>query len=103
MEYTIVFLPLLGAVLSGFFGHLIGDRNSEIITAIFISISMPIWFSYIDQTEYFVSFGIFTEYFLRLLMVMVPMILVVYIPLKRFKLGNLVNGSYLSMLSQTKN
>ena len=63
---------------------------------------MPIWFSYIDQTEYFVSFGIFTEYFLRLLMVMVPMILVVYIPLKRFKLGNLVKGSFLSMLSQTK-
>ena len=39
MEYTLVFLPLLGAVLSGFFGHLIGDRNSEIITSLLVSIS----------------------------------------------------------------
>ena len=83
--------------------HKIPYRISEIITAIFISISMSILFSYIDQTEYFVPFGIFTEYLLRLLMVVVPMILVVYIPLRRFKLGNLVKGSYLSMLSQTKN
>jgi NADH-quinone oxidoreductase subunit L len=39
MEYTLVFLPLLGAVLSGFFGHFIGDRNSEIITSLLVSIS----------------------------------------------------------------
>ena len=39
MEYTLVFLPLLGAILSGFFGHLIGDRNSEIITSLLVSIS----------------------------------------------------------------
>ena len=39
MEYTLVFLPLLGAILSGFFGHIIGDRNSEIITSLLVSIS----------------------------------------------------------------
>ncbi len=39
MEYTLVFLPLLGALLSGFFGRLIGDRNSEILTSLLVFIS----------------------------------------------------------------
>ena len=39
MEYTLVFLPLMGAILSGFFGRYIGDRNSEIITSLLVSIS----------------------------------------------------------------
>ena len=39
MEYITIFLPLLGAILSGFFGKLIGDRNSEILTSLFVSIS----------------------------------------------------------------
>jgi len=39
MEYTLVFSPLLGAVMSGFFGRYIGDRNSEIITSLLVSIS----------------------------------------------------------------
>ena len=39
MEYILVFLPLLGALLSGFFGSLIGDRNSEILTSLLVSIS----------------------------------------------------------------
>ena len=39
MEYTLVFLPLLGSIISGFFGRYIGDRNSEIITSLFVSIS----------------------------------------------------------------
>ena len=49
MEYTLVFLPLLGAILSGFFGRYIGDRNSEIITSLLVSISA------------FLSFIIFKE------------------------------------------
>ena len=32
-----VFLPLLGAILSGFFGKIIGVRNSEIITSFFVT------------------------------------------------------------------
>ena len=39
MEYFIVLLPLLGSIISGFFGRYIGDRNSEIITSLFVSIS----------------------------------------------------------------
>ena len=38
MEYIIVFFPLLGSIISGFFGRYIGDRNSEIITSLFVSI-----------------------------------------------------------------
>ena len=39
MEYILVFLPLLGAVISGLFGRYVGDRNSEIITCLLVSIS----------------------------------------------------------------
>jgi len=39
MEYLILFLPLLSAIIAGFFGKLIGDRVSEILTSLFVSIS----------------------------------------------------------------
>ena len=39
MEYTIVFLPLLGSIISGFFGYKIGNRNSQLITSFFVSVS----------------------------------------------------------------
>ncbi len=39
MEYLILFLPLIGAFISGFFGKKIGERPSEIITSLFTSIS----------------------------------------------------------------
>ncbi len=39
MEYLILFLPLIGAVISGFFGKKVGDRNSQILTSSFVSIS----------------------------------------------------------------
>ena len=39
MEYLILFLPLLASIISGFFGKLIGDRMSQIITSLFVSIS----------------------------------------------------------------
>ena len=39
MEFTLLFLPLLASIISGFFGKFIGDRNSEIITSTFVSIS----------------------------------------------------------------
>ena len=39
MEFSLLFLPLLASIISGFFGKFIGDRNSEIITSIFVSIS----------------------------------------------------------------
>ena len=39
IEYIILFLPLLAAFISGFFGKFIGHRGSEITTSLFVSIS----------------------------------------------------------------
>ncbi len=39
MEYFILFLPLIGAILSGFFHKIIGDKFCNYITSIFVSIS----------------------------------------------------------------
>ena len=39
MEIALLFLPLLASIISGFFGKYIGDKNSEIITSVFVSIS----------------------------------------------------------------
>ena len=39
MEIALLFLPLLASITSGFFGKFIGDRSSEIITSLFVSIS----------------------------------------------------------------
>jgi NADH-quinone oxidoreductase subunit L len=39
MEFALLFLPLVASIISGFFGKYIGDRNSEIVTSLFVSIS----------------------------------------------------------------
>ena len=39
MEYFILFLPLIGSLISGFFGKKIGHRNSEILTSSLLSVS----------------------------------------------------------------
>ena len=39
MEISIIALPLIASIISGFFGKLIGDRSSEIITSLLVSIS----------------------------------------------------------------
>ena len=39
MEIALLFLPLLASITSGFFGKYIGDRTSEIITSLFVTIS----------------------------------------------------------------
>ena len=39
MEISIITLPLIASIISGFFGKFIGDRNSEIITSLLVSIS----------------------------------------------------------------
>ncbi len=36
MEISLLFLPLLASIISGFFGKYIGDRSSEIITTLFV-------------------------------------------------------------------
>ena len=37
MEISILFLPLIASIISGFFGKYIGDRNSEIVTSALVS------------------------------------------------------------------
>jgi NADH-quinone oxidoreductase subunit L len=39
MELSIITLPLIAAIISGFFGKYIGDKNSEIFTSLLVSIS----------------------------------------------------------------
>ena len=39
MEYFILFLPLVAAIISGFFGNIIGKKGSQIITSLFITIT----------------------------------------------------------------
>ncbi len=39
MELSIIFLPFIASIISGFFGKFIGDRNSEIVTSALVSIS----------------------------------------------------------------
>ncbi len=39
MEISILALPLIASIISGFFGKFIGDRSSEIVTSLLVSIS----------------------------------------------------------------
>tara|TARA_Y100001970_G_scaffold281642_1_gene392874 strand:- start:5256 stop:7175 length:1920 start_codon:yes stop_codon:yes gene_type:complete len=39
IEYIIIFFPLIASLISGFLGKYIGQRTSEIITSLFVSIS----------------------------------------------------------------
>jgi NADH-quinone oxidoreductase subunit L len=39
MELSIITLPLIASIISGFFGKYIGDKNSEIVTSLLVSIS----------------------------------------------------------------
>ena len=44
MELSVITLPLIASVISGFFGRYIGDRNSEIFTSVLVSVSAIISF-----------------------------------------------------------
>ncbi len=39
MEYLILFLPLIGSIIAGFFGKKLGDKISEILTSLLVSFS----------------------------------------------------------------
>ena len=53
MEYIILFLPLLASFVAGFFGKLIGERNSEILTSLSVStaalLSIIIFYNVVTQ------------------------------------------------------
>ena len=44
MEYAIIFLPLIGAITSGLFGKFIGDKYSQILTSLLVSVSTVLSF-----------------------------------------------------------
>jgi len=49
MEIATVFLPLLGAIIAGFFGRLIGDRGAQIVTCGGLVISAVLaWFLFFE-------------------------------------------------------
>ncbi len=49
MYQTIVFLPLLGCLIAGLFGRVIGPRPSELITTLFLFVSMVLsWIAFAD-------------------------------------------------------
>jgi NADH-quinone oxidoreductase subunit L len=49
MLYAIVFLPLLGALIAGFFGRLLGDRGAQVVTSGFMLVSMVLgWIAFQD-------------------------------------------------------
>ena len=58
MIYTaIVLLPLLGALIAGFFGRIIGDRPSEVVTTLFLGVAAVLsWIAFFD-----VGFGHATQ------------------------------------------
>ena len=39
MEYAIVFLPLIGSIISGFFGKRLGDQFCQIFTSSLVAVS----------------------------------------------------------------
>ena len=49
MEISIIFLPLIASIISGFLGRYIGDRNSEIVTSVLVSISALLSISVLYQ------------------------------------------------------
>ena len=49
MELSVIILPLIASILSGFFGRYIGDRNSEIVTSLLVSVSAIISFVIISN------------------------------------------------------
>ncbi|MPY75276.1 MAG: NADH-quinone oxidoreductase subunit L [Alphaproteobacteria bacterium] len=51
MDVAIVFLPLLGAIIAGFFGRMIGDRASMYVTCVLLTVSCALgWVVFFDVT-----------------------------------------------------
>jgi len=49
MEAAVVFLPLLGAAIAGFFGRAIGDKGAQVVTCSFLVLSALIsWYLFFD-------------------------------------------------------
>ena len=61
MEYAIVLLPLFGAITAGFFGKNLGNKFSQIIPSIFVSISAILSFYIFYEVCVFLPFSPYNE------------------------------------------
>ena len=39
IDFAVVFLPLIGAIIAGFGGHRLGDRGAQIVTTFGVSLA----------------------------------------------------------------
>jgi len=92
MEYAIVFLPLLGSIISGFFGKRLGDKICQILTSIFVSISAilslfifykvivenyssnKLIFKWINSGDFVVNWSIYVDSLTAVMLVIVSLI-----------------------------
>jgi len=92
MEYLIVFLPLLGSIISGFFGKKLGSSKCEILTSLLVSTSAllsiiifyetivnnyssnKIIFNWINSGDFSVNWAIFIDPLTSVMLVVVSLI-----------------------------
>ena len=92
MEYAVILLPLLGAIISGFFGKKIGTQVSQIITCLLVSLSAIISlyifyqtlfneyssnkliFNWINSGEFNVNWSIYIDPLTSVMLVVVSLI-----------------------------
>ncbi len=99
MEYAIVFLPLLGSILSGFFGKKLGSKLCQILTSSFVSISAilslfifyevvvqnyssnKLIFSWISSGDFNVNWSIYIDPLTSVMLLVVSFIVVAFVKL----------------------
>ena len=92
MEYAIVFLPLLGSIISGFFGKRLGARSCQIFTSVLVSVSAilslyifyqvflhdyssnKLVFNWISSGNFHVNWSIFVDPLTAVMLVVVSLI-----------------------------
>ena len=92
MEYAIIFLPLLGSIISGFFGRNIGDKICQILTSTLVAIaglfslfifykvltqdysSNKIIFNWISSGDFIVNWSIYIDPVTSVMLVVVSLI-----------------------------
>jgi len=92
MEYAIIFLPLLGSIISGFFGKRIGDKYCGILTSLFVLasaiislfifyqvlienyLSNKLLFTWISSGDFYVNWSINIDSLSSIMLVVVTLI-----------------------------
>ena len=92
MEYAIVFLPLLGSLISGLFGNKLGDKYSQLLTSLLVLISSilslyifyqvflndyssnKLIFNWISSGDFVVNWSIFIDPLTSVMLVVISLI-----------------------------